>query len=296
MENVISIANTLNVSRTVREANEVVDLYFPVTSKPIQAVMGYGDTVPGGEDYQAIVREDTGQILAVHKSDYHLVPNEDIYPQYEDALKHSNLDLNGMSVTDQISFDGGRSIRTYQFPEHRVRIGDQHGQSDYVDLQMHVINSYDGSYAFKSMVGAYRILCMNGMVIGEKFAQTYGKHTKNLDIASSIKKVNSAVEIFLANADMWKHWGATNITDAEALGIIQQLPGINERLAETLMTQWQIEHMKLGRTKWSLFNALTYWSTHATVRQTSEANASSVVLNREARVRKVLGQFDRIAA
>ena len=233
------------------------------------------------------------KILAVHKQDYHLVRNEDIYPKYEDALKRSKLDLTDMRVEDEIAFDGGRSIRTYHFPAHQVEIG-KAGSNDMVDLQLRVLNSYDGAYAFKSIVGAYRLICSNGMVIGNKFAETYGKHTTGIDIDKAIRKVNGAVEIFLNNVEMWQGWSSTQITDVEATRIIKALPGINERLEETLFGYWTIEHLKAGRTKWAMFQALTFWSTHATVRGTSKENSSSIILNREGRVRSVLAPLELI--
>ena len=294
MDNVTSIVNTIGVNQAVNPANLKTNLYFPVESQPIQA---YDDptnsVIDGGDGFQAIVRTDTQKILAVHKQDYHLVRNEDIYPKYEDALKRSRLDLTDMRVEDEIAFDGGRSIRTYHFPAHQVEIG-KAGSNDMVDLQLRVLNSYDGAYAFKSIVGAYRLICSNGMVIGNKFAETYGKHTTGIDIDKAIRKVNGAVEIFLNNVEMWQGWSSTQITDVEATRIIKALPGINERLEETLFGYWTIEHLKAGRTKWAMFQALTFWSTHATVRGTSKENSSSIILNREGRVRSVLGPLELI--
>jgi hypothetical protein len=43
-----------------------------------------------------------------------------------------------------------------------------------------------------------------------------------------------------------------------------------------------------------MFQALTFWSTHATVRGTSKENSSSIILNREGRVRSVLGPLELI--
>ena len=43
---------------------------------------------------------------------------------------------------------------------------------------------------------------------------------------------------------------------------------------------------------WALYNTLTDWSTHAKIK--NEANAPSIIVNREERVRKVLPMLEDI--
>ena len=273
--------NLANV-RAIKTVSADDSLYFPVSMAPIEAVVD-GERIYG-EDFRAVVREDTGQVLAVHKTGYKLVKNADIYPAFEDALKRSQLDLNGMYYEDDVSYNGGRCMRSYFFPEHRVEIA----PNDLVDLQLRVINSYDGSSAFQALVGAYRLLCSNGMVIGQKFSQTFGKHTQGLDINTVVRKVGNAIDVYCSQADVWSRWTKTALSDEQAIRIIDEMPNMNDKLRDHLLLLWQVEKGKLGNTKWALFNALTYWSTHTSVKQSSSANAGALVLQRETQVRRVM--------
>ncbi len=167
-----------------------------------------------------------------------------------------------------------------------------------VDLRIQVINSYDGSSAFTTLVGGYRLICTNGLVIGKTFAHTYTKHTKDFDLSAILERINSAIDIYCNNARVWHRWTDRTISDNQAEAVIAYLPGLSERLNTTLLDYYQNEKRELGPTLWALFNALTYWSSHEKVKRSSSANRASIVLNRENRVRTVLNAepFLKLAA
>ena len=142
-------------------------LFFPVELVPAHARRGNSFLE---SDYQAVVRTDTHEVMGVHGPGYRLVTNQEVFTAFDEALHRSALNLNGMTCNDQISHNGARAVRTYVFPEHSFRIG---RHDDVVDLQLRVVNSYDGSTAFSAIVGAYRLVCTNGLIIGNKWAQTY---------------------------------------------------------------------------------------------------------------------------
>ena len=68
--------------------------------------------------------------------------------------------------------------------------------------------------------------------------------------------------------------------------------------AERLEQAWTIESNNAGSTVWALYNAATRWSTHTPVRQSSEPNRASIVLDRERRVRQFMHSraFKKLAA
>jgi len=66
------------------------------------------------------------------------------------------------------------------------------------------------------------------------------------------------------------------------------MPGHNEALEKKIFGYYRDETNSLGKTTWALYNALTYWSTHESVRTSSEGNVASIVVEREARVRRTM--------
>ena len=169
------------------------NLFFPVELVPAHAMLGNSFIQ---SDYQAVVRTDTNEVLGIHGAGYNLVRNAEVYGAFDDALRYSSLDLNGMIVRDNLSHNGARAVRTYIFPEYRFPVG---RVGDLVDMQLRVVNSYDGSLAFSAIVGAYRLVCTNGLVIGEKIAQTYSKHTESFDLQSILAKLNGAIQAYSEN-------------------------------------------------------------------------------------------------
>ena len=125
------------------------DLFFPVKLVPAAAQLGNSFLE---SDHQAVIRLDTNQVLAVHGPGYNLIENREVFGAFDAALGQSALDKSDMYWKDEIANGGARSIRTYVFPSHSFRIG---RSDDVVDLRVQVINSYDGSSAFSTLVGGY---------------------------------------------------------------------------------------------------------------------------------------------
>ncbi len=242
--------------------------------------------------HKAIVEKDNGRIISVVGSGYNLVQNSEIIPQYERAITRSNLNTDGMIRDIQYSHDGARTVVSYRFPAHRIAIK----EGDEMDLQINVLNSYDGSWKFMSLVGAYRLLCTNGQIIGDNFSAYYGKHTKSLDVDYAIHKLETALDVYIENAELWKQYTTSKVSLYDAHRILETLANNNKKMLAKLQDTYMKYVFEMGHNLWALFNTLTDWSSHAEVR--NEANKPSTIIAREQKVRKVLPMLDalRLAA
>jgi len=238
--------------------------------------------------HKAIVEEDTGRIISVVGKGYNLVQNADIIPQYESAIARSNLNTEGMIRDVNYSHDGARTVVSYRFPAHRIAVT----EGDEMDLQINVLNSYDGSWKFMSLVGAYRMLCTNGQIIGDNFSSYYGKHTKSLDVDYAINKLENSLGVYLQNAELWKQYPTSKINIRQANNVLLTLANGNDKMMELLNSTYQKYVFEMGHNLWALFNTLTDWSSHAEVR--NESNKPSIVINREQKVRKVLPMLEEL--
>lgn len=256
------------------------NIFFPVTQVPLSSLTGMEDG-----NQQAIVRTDTNRILAVHGASYKLAKNEDVYGQVDEMLrKQTVLDINGMQVRDQTAYAGGRTIRTYAFPEHRISVG--HG--DETILKINVINSYDGSTGLRLCAGGYRMICSNGQVIGEQLADYRNRHTSGYFTKNIPARLANSILSFTQAGDQWNEWRTTYITDFQAEECLKRIAGESKMLLVNLMQMWQIETRHLGKTKWALFNTMTQWATHYKVNEKSIPNKPAIVLQREEKVTTVL--------
>ncbi len=68
--------------------------YFPVSLQPVFV----GDEGSQAPDFQAVVREDTGAVLGIHRGSYKLVPNQEIFEPFEEAIAQSGIALDGLRM------------------------------------------------------------------------------------------------------------------------------------------------------------------------------------------------------
>ena len=239
-------------------------------------------------DSHKAIQDEHGKPIAVVGSGYTLVQNADIFPQMEQAIFDSAIDTTGVIRKIDQSHNGARTVVNYIFPAHTIEVA----QGDDVSLRISVLNSYDGSWRFMSLVGAVRLICTNGMVVGEYFSSFYGKHTKNLDTDVAIKKLENALEVYGQNADLWTKYPSTPVSDLQATNVLTSLAGGSKTLLE-LLQQTHVKYVdELGKNLWALFNTLTDWSSHAKFK--NEKNKASTIITREAKVRKVLPMLESL--
>ena len=276
------------------------EISFPiVTEHPLLFTTGtcLGDSISGDAEgkihpMQTIAShkgiELNGTNIAVVGIGYTVVQNDGIYREIEEAIYNSALDTRGMTRKINTSHNGARTIVTYTFPAHTIEVAD----GDNVMLTIRVLNSYDGSWRFMLFVGAVRVLCENGMIIGEWFSEQLCKHTKNIDTDVAVEKLDHALQVYTQNADLWVHYPSTAVSDLEATNVLTSLAGGSKTLLE-LLQQTHVEYVdELGKNLWALFNTLTEWSSHAKFK--NEKNKASTVITREAKVRKVLPMLEAL--
>ena len=268
-------------------------MFFPVEARAVCVNDAQGQP-QSTQGYQAIVRTDTNDVLGIHGRNYKMIPNEPLFRGFDEALRTSDLDLKGLEVEDHVNYGGRRVIRNYRFPTITTepRVG------DLVELRVSVINSFDSGTAVSAPVGGRRLWCLNGAVSLQGNASVYGRHTSGFDNARALEKINEAIERYLVAATDWSEWSQRELTQLEAQTALEAFPDINATLLQRLERAWTIESDNAGNTVWALYNAATRWSTHTPVRETSEPNRASIVMDRERRVRQFLRStaFKKLAA
>ena len=140
---------------------------FPVREEPAvfqEDPSGYMNT-----GYKFIVREDTGQVLSCMTDEYKLVNNQEVVDKTEKVLNKTKAQLKEVKMFG----DGARTKYTYIFPNTKVKVA----TNDYVNPEIIISNSYDGSNAVGVMGGAFRLVCENGLVIGYMLGRTKNDHS-----------------------------------------------------------------------------------------------------------------------
>lgn len=258
-------------------------MYFPVEARGV-SVSDADGSPQSNKRYRAIVRTDTQEVLGIHSRHYKVVPNESLFRAFDEALRTSDLDLQGLAIEDHVNYGGRRVIRNYRFPgiTAEPRVG------DIVELRISVVNSFDCANAFSAQVGGLRLWCLNGAVSLQRSASVYGRHTSGFDNARALTKINEAIEHYLVTARDWSEWSQRELTRSEVQAALEAFPDLNPKLLQQMEWTWAIESAYAGSTVWALYNATTRWATHGRIREASEANRASIVLDRERRVRQFM--------
>ena len=81
-----------------------------------------------------------------------------------------------------------KHIVRFRHVDYAARVGDS-------IPEIVIMNSHDGSSAYKIMAGVYRLVCANGLIVGSSFAEVSVRHTKNAaeDIIDASFKVIEAL-------------------------------------------------------------------------------------------------------
>jgi len=236
---------------------------------------------------KVVINSDTGEYIGNHSTKYKTIPHIDLYKPYTDKLLDSKLFIENVDVIDQTWDNGAKARRTVHFLDHKAEVG----TGDKVALRTDIFNSLDGAWAFQTFTGAFRSLCLNTLVFGgQKFYHEHRKHTSGLNINSALSKITGTLDMFTNQADEFNKWNTTKISDEDVVkllanticykpsktvetikdlddnqavshGVIDS-KNVNTRLSDYLLYRFDKEKQSLGNTLWSLYNAVTHWSTH----------------------------------
>jgi len=243
------------------------DWSFPVDTFDLHTVTNFESIDVPPSMARCIVRTDTNQVLGVHGSKYKAIKHDDVVNSVFDAVAKANISHDYTSSVDV--FDNGAKMRgVITFNDVTV----QPVKDDYIKFQIKFFNSYDGSWAFQQIAQGIRLWCLNGCTTADTVANTWAKHTSNVNVEGSAAKIHAGLQSFLDTPAMYIEWMSIHVSDAIAEAFFKATlcnvktntskPKVNERQLDNLMGIWGKEKQSLGTNKWALYNACTYWATH----------------------------------
>ena len=225
------------------------NMLFPVKEVPAILQDSHLST-----EHKFIVREDTEQVLSCMSNEYKLVTNQEVFEKSSEVIK----EFEGTLTETKIFGNGARARWRYRFPQ-TIKVGED-------DMHPEIImgNSYDGTSQVYMMMGAYRLVCSNGMIIGVTFGKFNNRHSvynpnvKQLDtvLPDMIRTAITAIENDLPELQNIK------LNPSDVGKIVELFP---EQSIENLV-QYLLTHKP--DTYWDLLNACTWMSTHVLNRKT----------------------------
>lgn len=232
-------------------SNHAAPVFFPVNMQDVYTADN--KKIPG---YKAIIRGDTGDCLKVHTDSYGLVPYEESFGAFEEAIKKSGLDTTDMRIGTDVMNGGGKIFRQYLFPNIKERVANAE-----IALTISMFDSYDGSTAFIGRSGHFNFRCANMGFAGKAALEMKVKHTGETykRQVEAIKLIVQAAERYTVEAKRMREWPGIEIPVDRSRDIFKAIPQSTDQLCDTLLASYAVEK---EHNMWTLYNCLTYWSTH----------------------------------
>jgi len=241
------------------------EIIFPeIVEQPV--MWGYHRELHDADKHKAIVDRDTGKLFSIVSKDYKLIRHEQAIDQIEEAI-HKTPGFGKYKVTTEFYNDGGRMRRKYVFSEISVSIEG----NDRVNPEIQLFNSYDTTWPFIVLLGAFRLVCTNGLVVGKKFLHFRKRHVFDFDQIRLNEQVSTALRRFELQTEEWKKWTNRLLTVAVYNQVIAAMKFGKKAAGEIEEKAFQeadgyddyndFPVIKL----WAFFNILTWYITHRTV-------------------------------
>jgi len=139
---------------------------------------------------------------------YSLVQHRDVATQCREGLVHAGFDPADLRYEVGTSqFGEWMNFRIYFPDEYCLR--DSHGEQ--VDLRLECFNAVDGSSRLIVLFGWYRLVCGNGMVIGESKIEIRERHGQPLQIDTIPARIASSLHAAQADRDRLEDWERASI-------------------------------------------------------------------------------------
>jgi hypothetical protein len=286
MLNTTALDNVVDIVPT--DTTDKRDPFFEVERVPLEDCVS---NLIDCNDLYAIRRKDSGDILHVAKKSYRLVPHADAVDVVEKAIAKAKIDTEGVEIKDYLSYKGAHFRRDYIFPNHIV----EPNVGDITMFKVSVLNSIDGSTSLSANCAGHRLWCKNGMTMPEAAASYRSKHTSGLDLKHMASRLVSGMTLFHEQEGKWREWQNTPVSLAQGDAFIETLDFLTVTQKESIKGYWAREAINLGMTKWALYNALTYYSSHHKITRYKE-NEGAIITNRENSITRAVGAMNHLEA
>lgn len=224
---------------------------FPVTETAVYRDGAVENGVPQiSKDHKAIVRQDTGKLIAIQRKTYKLVPNSEVIKPLMEQLHR--LDTSWYVDSSHSFVDDARMRLQITFPELIVH----DGRSD-IALSLYLHNSYDSTEGVRMFFGAIRAICKNGMVFGQILSKFYGKHTVNFDMEYLQRELTATAD----KLPVIKHRIGTLLETKVDKNLRMEIDRrLGKRVSKYIESQEQ--ETQRAQNQWALYNLITYYVSH----------------------------------
>lgn len=212
----------------------------------------------------AIVDQNSGTAYNVCTDLYKPIYHELVIKDVEDAAA-AHPEYGKPEIKVSLLADGAKLRVHVVFEEvdYTIKSGDVvHPTTD-------IKSSYDLGWKYSMDFGAYRLICSNGMKIGEVLESYKKRHLTSLNPDMLSDSLASGMFNFSNQAQLWQKWAGESISMKQYEELWTELPFSKPEKEKIEAHKSEgdgillLEALKQNElTKWGFFNALTAYTTH----------------------------------
>jgi len=216
-------------------------------------VAGTDDLIPGKKVILRKWAYNKVTPLAIVSKRYQVIKHADVVNQFEQALDTVGGNFVNRTVTTSLPHYGAKMFRKYTFNDVALEFE----PGDLVKLCLELTNSYDGVMRAGFNLIGHRLVCENGLIIGEKMQSIHAKHFSSFDLKDLSQRLENSIPMFEQALEHWKEWRNIAISTDGAVEMLKK---------SLIPAKTQLEIIEKFKSeqpnKWGLFQAATWVTSH----------------------------------
>lgn len=253
-----------------------------------------GEGIATADERAVLYRSDTRAPLGVVSNRFKTFQPRDVVAFYDDLTKR-----HGFTLTDAGCFKGGKIVWAKAETGDVMRIHGNDVLKGYVLLS----TSFDGSLATTARFSTLRLVCMNGLTVGEDLAPVVRVSHRSIFDADAAKVKLGVGDAFIRFQQQAEMMAAKHVTERQAIEFFLQV--YHDMKAEAIVTAQQekttdktiarlAQHFiaapgadmrSAAGTVWGLLNAVTYDIDHCARARSDENRDASAMFGNGERVK-----------
>jgi hypothetical protein len=146
--------------------------------------------------------------VGVVSKEYVLIPHNEVVDIVERALRRANIDPSAVMAELEITEYGERMNLSLYLPDD---FGFDPGDGNWMALRLELFNSVEGSTRFRALMGWFRFVCSNGLIIGITKSDFRRRHIGNLRISDVSTVLLSGIKESEAEIRNFGDWRSQSI-------------------------------------------------------------------------------------
>ena len=224
-----------------------------------------GGKIHSDQDYRAIVDRNTGKLFSIVSADYRVIRHEKAIEEVESVISEVP-ELGEYKVNTEFYNEGGRMRREYVFFEHEIAIT----TGDPVNPTLTLLNSYDTKWPFSVVLGAFRLICENGLVIGMMLYHIKKRHIYDLHQLYLKQGICTALNRFSEQVKKWNGWAEKELS-RDTYDRVMDFMDLGKKGTEEIDNRMLQEGAGVDKegfpiiSIWLFYNTITWYITHRAV-------------------------------